>query len=339
LLATYPEGNLTVYLNFDHPTRHMNKTLFTLAILALSLYSSGLAAPAIAAPEPVTNQTEIDTSRAPGTPSRSETTGSSPPSGTLVTSPNPANSSTPTTSTTPATGSSGTTNFLPLFWASGVLHLLELVGLVTLLAKSFKLAKDHGQQQEQIQKLVREMSQLQQTTQRQAHQLKTMGNDVTAKVGALDRKMTSQPAAITTAPAIAHNYGSNAPATPASDYPFLDLYQQSTDSFKQRYNPTVVSENQENFQKRWAGDTQEIILSEDRQGNYWLFQEGSSTYLIPNPKFKANDLNMRTAGSLFEHTGYYPNPNTMKIVHPTTVVAQAGSGRWKLEQKGCLEFT
>jgi hypothetical protein len=123
-------------------------------------------------------------------------------------------------------------------------------------------------------------------------------------------------------------------------YPFLDTYRQSADSFKNQYTPKIVSEDADNLQKRFRGEQQEIILSADRQGSYWLFNEGSTIYLMPSPKLKVNDLNMRTAGGLFDCNNYTPGYQSMTIVRPAILSFQKGGNeRWKLEQKGALEFT
>ncbi len=123
-------------------------------------------------------------------------------------------------------------------------------------------------------------------------------------------------------------------------YPCLDKYRQSIESFKNQYSPYVVSEEVESFQKRWGGNQQEIILGEDRQGNYWIFNEGSSIYLVPSPKLKVNDMNIRTARGLFELSSYRYDYGSMNIIKPAIVSVLPGANqRWKLERQGVLEFT
>lgn len=127
----------------------------------------------------------------------------------------------------------------------------------------------------------------------------------------------------------------------STEYSFLEVYRQSPDTFKNQYSPNTVSEDSENIQKRWAGEQQEIILGEDRQGNYWLIQENSTIYLVPSPKLKVNDMNMRTAGGLFDCENYTPGYRTMTVTKPAIVSSHfsMSNQRWKLEQKGVLEFT
>lgn len=125
-----------------------------------------------------------------------------------------------------------------------------------------------------------------------------------------------------------------------SNYFFLDVYYQSFERFKDKYSPILVSEDAEGFGNRWSGKQQEIILSENQRGNYWIFNEANITYLIPKPRLKLNDKNMYTAGSLFECNSYTPDYNHIIIARPAIVSFQFGSTqKWKLEKNGVLEFT
>jgi hypothetical protein len=123
-------------------------------------------------------------------------------------------------------------------------------------------------------------------------------------------------------------------------YPCLDKYRQSIESFKNQYSPSVVSEEAENFQKRWSGSQQEIILGENRQGNYWIFNEDSSIYLVPSPKLKVNDMTIRTARGLFDLYNFRHGYGSITIIEPAIVSVLPGANqRWKLEHQGVLEFT
>jgi hypothetical protein len=83
-----------------------------------------------------------------------------------------------------------------------------------------------------------------------------------------------------------------------SPYPCLVTYRRDVDIFKNKYAPKTVSEDIDNFQKRSAGNHQDIILREYHHGLYWLFNDGSLIYLIPSPVWKVNYMNMQ-AGKNF----------------------------------------
>jgi hypothetical protein len=290
----------------------------------------------------------IDSAHAqsPGTPTNSSASPSPASSPVVSTAPTVTNTDNPMT---PNQKDESSLLDKSLPWISTVLHAIELLGLVTFMI----LLKDVKQQsKERDRKLSEKIAALENILGKQQQQLGNLDAGVssikqsTARTRAAEQNFPSQ--------SVSGNLGTPAgffpnsrpeqmPSAPIanSEYPFLELYQQSTDAFKQQYSPMAVSEDSENLQRRWAGEQQEIILGEDRQGNYWLVQAANTTYLVPSPKLKVNDMNMRTAGGLFECTSYNPGYRTMKVVKPAIVSAQSGLGnqRWKLEQKGVLEFT
>jgi hypothetical protein len=240
-----------------------------------------------------------------------------------------------------------------LWWwgASGLLHLLEIACIVFAFRGLFRLEDKNNNNAQQLANLVKELSTYETNQKAQGNQLKSISSDVattrglTSRVSAIDKQLSAQQdnrVSSHSNPSSEPRRVESAKAIPVnkSAYPFLDKYRQSPEIFKNQYSPSTVSEDAENLQKRWGGDQQEIILGEDRQGNYWLFNEGSLVYLIPNPKLKVNDMNMRTAGGLFECLDYSPGYSSMTIIEPAIVSIQTGSNRrWKLEQKGVLGFT
>ena len=262
----------------------------------------------------------------------------------------PAPSVIPTTSEVKGVTASSDNSSLPLILGSlsGLLHLLEIAGLVWAYLKINQLSEKSRDSRSQIKSLTDRLNNAEKNQKSQGDQLKMIGSEA-----ANTRNLSSRMNAIEQATQKKSNDfgyadpGYNLPSPVAAKvaaapslYPFLDTYRQSVDNFKNRYSPKVVSEDADNLQKRRAGDYQEIILGEDRQGNYWLFNDGSTTYLIPSPKLKVNDLNIRTAGGLFTCENYTPGYQHVTIVRPAIVSVQTSTGEhWKLEQKGILEFT
>jgi hypothetical protein len=232
---------------------------------------------------------------------------------------------------------------------SGLLHLLEIAGLVWAYLKIQQLTEKNRDSRSQIKSLTERLGASEQKQKTQGDQLKLIGSEaanarnLTSRMNAIEQASQRKSNDISYADP-AYNLPSpgleKAAAATPSPYPFLDTYRRSSDNFKNQYSPKIVSEDADNLQKRWSGDHQEIILGEDRSGNYWLFNEGSAIYLIPSPKLKVNDMNMRTAGSLFDCNNYTPGYQSMTVVRPAIVSSQLGANeRWKLEQKGILEFT
>jgi hypothetical protein len=239
----------------------------------------------------------------------------------------------------------------PISWFAGgfgLLHLLEISGMVWAYIKINQLSEKSRDSRSQIRSLTDRLSASEQKQKSQADQLKTIDSEsansrnLTSRISAIEQAAQRKSSDVGYADPAYNSPGSGLAkaAVAPSPYPFLDTYRQSSDNFKNQYAPKLVSEDADNLQKRWSGDHQEIILGEERQGNYWLFSDGSAIYLIPSPKLKVNDMNMRTAGSLFDCNNYTPGYQGMTVVRPAVVSSQPGvNERWKLEQKGVLEFT
>jgi hypothetical protein len=227
---------------------------------------------------------------------------------------------------------------------SGLLHLSEIAGLVWAYLKINQLSEKSRDSRSQIKSLTDRLSTAEQKQKAQGDQFKTISSEaanarnLTSRMNAIEQANQRKTNDISYPTYDLPSPGLEKAAIP-SPYPFLDTYRRSSDGFRNQYSPKIVSEDADNLQKRWSGDHQEIILGEDRSGNYWLFNEGSAIYLIPSPKMKVNDMNMRTAGSLFDCNNYTPGYQSMIVVRPAIVSSQLGGNeRWKLEQKGILEF-
>jgi hypothetical protein len=227
-----------------------------------------------------------------------------------------------------------------LWWVVGAIHLLEILGIVLLVLTIRDMRK---QNQERSRQVAEKITTLDTGLKSQLSGIQKLDAGLVTLKTAVSQELhqntsAAQPMANQAMPAQAN---STRPEAAAGDLSFLDLYRQNIDAFKNQYLPTAASEDQENLQKRWSGERQDIILGADRQGNYWLLPVADRIYLLPSPKLKINDMNMRTAGGLFECHNYRPAYQTMKLVQPAIVSIQAGGAdpRWKLEQKGVLEFT
>jgi hypothetical protein len=233
-------------------------------------------------------------------------------------------------------------------WISGFLHLLEAAGLGGLLYLLNRANKDRGVKELEF---ARRIDNLGTSLQKQDIGIRDLGSNLSAvkqqaaQIQGLERSLSQQQQARELPSP--QSYGMAQPASGSavpmalSEYPFLDLYKQSSETFKSQYSPTVVSESAESFQKRWDGSQSEIILEVKQNGNYWLFSEGNRTYLIPKPKLKVNDVNMRTVSGIFEFVNYSPSYHGFSVVKPAIVSLYISSieQQWKLEIRGSLEFS
>jgi hypothetical protein len=267
----------------------------------------------------------------------------------------------------------------PIPWIVGglssLLHLLEIAGMTWAYLIINQLNERSRDSKSQIKSLTNRLSASEQKQKDQGDQLKMIASEaanarnLTSRINSIEqvaqRKYNDTsyaissvntaippPSKIETAASIDNSsylipkfQGIDVQKPLPLPYQFLDVYRKNPDDFKNQYSPKVVSEDADNLLKRFSGDHQEIILGADRSGNYWLFNEGIAIYLIPSPKLRVRDMNMRTAGSLFDCNNYTPSYQSMTVIRPAIVShlaiisSQPGANeRWKLEQKGILEF-
>jgi TolA-binding protein len=258
--------------------------------------------------------------------------------------PSPTVTNNPSAVSVASTSSSTIGSVSPLSIIAGILHSLEIAGIAWAYFRIFKKNND------EINELKEKLTASEKRQKTQEDNLKFFASNTVDAQKLILRINAIEQVAHQQRSSAASNIGTDHNPLPSpepfkaadnipSQYPFLDIYRQNPEIFKNQYVPEIVSEDAENLQKRRSGDYQEIILGKDRQGNYWLFNDGYTTYLIPSPKLKVNDLNIGTAGWLFTCENYTPGYQNMAIVRPAIVSSQLGTNeRWKLEQKGILEF-
>jgi hypothetical protein len=126
-----------------------------------------------------------------------------------------------------------------------------------------------------------------------------------------------------------------------SNYQFLDSYNRNPDNFAQQYSLTIVSEDATNINDRQSGDSTDIILSENHNGNYWLIKKDDITYLIPRSKVKIQEQNIPAVRSLFDFSTFNSNYISFTVLQPAIVSVQfmADGLKWKVEKKGELKFS
>jgi hypothetical protein len=263
------------------------------------------------------------------------------PAPSIIDSPSPSVTTTVSGATTISNNSG---NISPLSITAGVLHLLEIAGIAW---AYFRISKFMRKNSDEISKLNKKINDSEKRHIAQNDNLKKIASKtldaekLTSRIYAIEQAVQKKSSGVSY-PSPPPNLSDTTVAkvsTAPSTYPFLDLYRHSPDAFKNQYAPKTVSEDAENFDRRWAGNQQGIILGEERSGNYWLFSEGGLIYLIPVPKLKVNDINMRTVGGLFDCNNHMTGYQSMSIVRPAIVSLQSGvKEQWKLEHKGILEF-
>ena len=239
-----------------------------------------------------------------------------------------------------------------LSWLAIILHLLEIGGLACLVMAMVKLQKSDKKKTQQLLNISENLTSFEGELITKNNSRQSNNSDSVAqlifRLNEMDRQITSLQQNRSGSSSQQQTYSSQQhralpPAPPAmrsSGYPFLDLYKQNPDACKSRYSAIRVSENEENFQKRWGGQQQDVILEISRKGNYWLIEERDTIYLVPIPNLRITEAIMGTVRELFDCENYIANYSSVNIIQPAIVKAQPGiDRRWKPYQKGVLEFT
>lgn len=83
-----------------------------------------------------------------------------------------------------------------------------------------------------------------------------------------------------------------------------------------------------------------VLLGEERNGNYWVVAtENGDRWLLPKANFRINSFNENTVKSLFECNGSPPeDAREFMLVKLARVSLTPGGDRWRLEERGVLDF-
>jgi cell division protein FtsB len=237
-------------------------------------------------------------------------------------------------------------------WSLGTLlllplHIVEIWGIIQLFLSLKKSKRDQEQNtkalKDENKKLSEELKEISKIMKERDAKLKKVEKEPAISIPSNKTILPfSESATIPLFPEEAPaNYHQEPELISPSNYQFLDSYNRNPDSFAQQYALTVVSEDANNINERRSGDSTDIILSESRNGNYWLVKEGDITYLIPRPKVKIQEHNIRTVRGLFDCSTFEPDYHSFTVQQPAIVSVQsmADGLKWKVEQKGELKFT
>lgn len=114
------------------------------------------------------------------------------------------------------------------------------------------------------------------------------------------------------------------------------------------YNPRIleqkaikVSEAKDSISRRHSDSSQQIVLEQATNPNYWVIRDdaGTNYWLIPKSKLRIDQFRYETTKALFECQGYYPEYSVFKLVKPAKVIPLTTDEQtWQLEEPGILEF-
>jgi cell division protein FtsB len=119
---------------------------------------------------------------------------------------------------------------------------------------------------------------------------------------------------------------------------YLTDYNDRQKNFADTYRSLVVDRDPDNYNLSRAGQTEEVILTEESRGNYWLFSHDGLTYVVPSQKLKIREDKLNEVKDLFDCENYQGfNYDNYTLIKPA-LVSKKANGIWRLKEKGNLQF-
>jgi hypothetical protein len=119
---------------------------------------------------------------------------------------------------------------------------------------------------------------------------------------------------------------------------YLTDYNNRQKNFADTYRSLVIDRDPENYNLSRAGQTEEVILTEESRGNYWLFSYDGLTYVVPSQKLKIREDKLNEVKDLFDCENYQGfNYDNYTLIKPA-LVSKKANGIWRLKEKGKLQF-
>ncbi len=119
---------------------------------------------------------------------------------------------------------------------------------------------------------------------------------------------------------------------------YLTDYNNRQKNFTDTYKSLVIDRDPDNYNLSRAGQTEEIILTEESRGNYWLFSYDGLTYVVPSQKLKIREDKLNEVKDLFDCENYQEsNYDNYTLIKPA-LVSKKVNGNWRLKEKGKLQF-
>ena len=118
----------------------------------------------------------------------------------------------------------------------------------------------------------------------------------------------------------------------------VDLYNQNLSKLKEGYGTKTVSIPIDAQGSLWVGKTEAAALKEDRQGNYWVIEDGGNSYLVPKGEIRLNSSSLESLAVLYDFENQADVDRPLKLTKVAVVSRLSGSEGWQLKEKGSLRF-
>lgn len=123
----------------------------------------------------------------------------------------------------------------------------------------------------------------------------------------------------------------------------VTAYCQNFSNFALKYQIRMAGVTKDSIYSNWGIESKNVIFTQtDRRGNYWIFNAGDCTYLVP-AKSKYIDRHAYTIASwIFEGHNYTSDYLNIQLIKPAIVMPleiDPHLQMWQLHQQGELIFS
>lgn len=105
----------------------------------------------------------------------------------------------------------------------------------------------------------------------------------------------------------------------------------------------MASVTKDSIYSNWSIEAKNVILAQaNHRGNYWVFDAGNCTYLVPAKRRYIDSHAYKIASWIFEGHNYTPDYLNIQLLKPAIVMPltiDTQPPMWQLHQQGELIFS
>jgi hypothetical protein len=118
-----------------------------------------------------------------------------------------------------------------------------------------------------------------------------------------------------------------------------DYYHQPRE-FANKYKTKIANITKDSINSNRGSEDKIVVLEETSRGNYWIFNLGTDTYLVPVQDKYINQHSYTTTSTIFEGHNYTPDYEKIQLVKPAIVSIDPNTNpqTWRLQEQGELVF-
>jgi hypothetical protein len=117
-------------------------------------------------------------------------------------------------------------------------------------------------------------------------------------------------------------------------------YNYNISQFVDKYHARNTRITTGSINTNWISEEKIVVLEETNRGNYWIFNYGEFTYLVPDEDSGINEHRSDTVSTIFHLDRYNPNYHRIQLIKPAIVLIDPNTNpqTWRLQQQGELVF-